>query len=164
MEQWSIIPEFPQYSVSDQGRVRKTGTNRILKVSVATGHHPFVSLLTDNGMTRRGLAPLVAKAFVPMPARCETPTPIHLDGNPMNCRADNLQWRPRWFAQKYTRQFTQDLENNNAVRNIDTGKIYNDIWEVVVEQGVLFNDVVKSIINKTYVYPLYQRFEWVDPE
>jgi hypothetical protein len=113
----------------------------------------------------RGLALLVCSAFVPLPQhRCDVPTPIHLDGDFQNCRPDNLVWRPRWFAQKHTAQFKQNLQNPNAVRNIDTGVVYHDIWDVVFEQGVLFNDVVKAVINKTYVFPLFQRFEWVDPD
>lgn len=165
MERWLPIEEYPEYCVSDQGRVRRDGRDKILRISVATGGNPFVSLSTRNGQVRKGLALLVARAFVPLPPyRCDTPTPIHLDGDQLNCCADNLQWRPRWFAQKYARQFNQHLDNDNAVRNIDTDRVYNDVWEVVFEHGVLFNDVVKSIINKTYVYPLYERFEWVDPE
>ncbi len=113
----------------------------------------------------RGLAQLICQAFVPMPKnRIDTPTPIHLDGDFKNCRADNLAWRPRWFAQRHTAQFRQNLENPNPVFNVDTGAIYDCVWDAVFAEGLLFNDIIKSIVNKTYVFPSYHRFEWLNPD
>lgn len=165
MEQWLRLLDFPGYSVSNMGRVRNDRTSSILALGHSKSNHPFVKMWRHERQVTRGVALLVAQAFVPLPAhRYNTPTPIHLDGDATNCQADNLTWRPRWFANKHARQFTMNLENPNRVRNIDTGVEYDSVWSIVFEQGVLFNDVVKSIINKTYVYPLFQRFEWVDPD
>src|SRR6185503_12013272 len=162
MEQWLPVQEFPWYLVGEEGNVRRVNSEQLLRVSIVTGGNPCVSLQDNEGRwVKRGLAALVCHAFVQFPThRCDTPTPIHLDGDRMNCRASNLQWRPRWFAQKHARQFNQDLHNDHGVRNIDTGVVYENIWDVVFEQGVLFNEVVMAVINKTYVFPLFQRFEW----
>jgi hypothetical protein len=42
--------------------------------------------------------------------------------------------------------------------------VYEDVWAVVFAFGVLYNDVVLSIVNKTYVFPVMHCFEWVDPD
>lgn len=162
MEEWLPLAGYPGYLASDQGRIRKERTGLILSVSQTANGNPYVGLTKDRIQIRRGLALLIANTFLPRPQE-HFDTPIHVDGDLMNCRAANLAWRPRWFAQRYTRQFKLDLYNPNSVRNIDTGDTYDDIWTVVTQYGVLYNDVVSSIINMTYVFPLMHRFEWIDP-
>lgn len=161
MEQWIELEEFPGYSVSDQGRVRNDRNQKILTVSRTNrGNTAMVSIGADNGQLKRGLALLVCEAFIPRP-RSDFNTPIYLDGDTMNCQVRNLAWRPRWFAQKHTVQFRQDLGDVGPIRNLDTGIFYQSVWEVVLEHGVLFNEVIQGIVNKTQVFPLGQRFEFV---
>lgn len=164
MEQWVALRQHLGYSVSSHGRVRNERTGRILSISKTNnGTTAIVSIRNGGHQVKRALALLVCETFYPDPPP-RFDTPIYLDGDRMNCRADNLRWRPRWFAIKHSRQFHQDLGDAGPVLNVDTGIVYQSVWDVVYEQGVLFNEVVMAAINKTYVFPLFEYFEWVNPD
>lgn len=162
MEEWLPIEGYPGYEASDQGRVRNSRGWIINPTRIGDGR-PFVALAVNGAQVQRGLALLICQTFLDLP-RADFNTPIHLDGDLTNCRVNNLAWRPRWFALKHTRQFRQNLGDTGPVRNIDTGHVYANTWAVVFTFGVLYNEVVKSIVNKTWVFPIYHRFEWVHPE
>lgn len=162
MEQWLPLQGYPNYSVSDLGRVRSDSHGAVLAISRTGNARPHVSLMLDRVQLKRGLSLLVAKTFIKSP-RPDFNTPIHFDGDLTNCRVSNLAWRPRWFAINHTAQFATNPGNSGQVRNINTGVVYGDVWDVVVAFGLLYTDVVKSIVNKTYVFPLMHCFEWVNP-
>ena len=165
MEVWKVLEKYDHYSISNEGRVRSDLTNAVLAVATTPGGNAFVRMRQDGRQVARGLALLVAESFVPLPKLpIETPTPIHLDNDLMNCRASNLVWRPRWFALKYTSQFHEDLGEAGPLRDIKTRTVYQSVWDVVHEHGVLFTDVVKATTNKTYVSPTLRCYEWVHPE
>ena len=163
MEEWLPLVGYPGYEASDLGRIRNTQTNTILAISRTGDARPSVALNKNHVQVKRGLSLLICKTFLPS-QRPGFNTPIHLDGDLMNCRASNLVWRPRWFAIQHTSQFYKDLGETSAVRNVETRVVYRDVWAVVFAFGVLYNDVVLSIINKTYVFPVMHCFEWADPD
>jgi len=160
MEVWTTLPDFPEYSISSEGRVRNDRFGKLRKISYHGGY-ATVRFYKNHRTVNRTVAHLVAREFVHRP-RENFDTPIYLDGDKLNCKASNLMWRPRWFAVRHDQQFRLDLpDTTNRVRNIHTGELYENVWHVVFDRGVLFNDVVMSITNRTYVFPLYQSFEWV---
>lgn len=160
METWRQIPDFPRYSVSNRGRVRNDQTERIMALSMNREGILNVGLMHAGTQFRRGVALLVAKEFVPGGTEVFD-TPIHLDGDPFNVRANNLTWRPRWFAVKYKQQFTDGYGVLIArpIRNIKTGEEFPDSFEAAKWYGVLEWDLAQSIEQRTYVWPLYQQFE-----
>jgi hypothetical protein len=161
MEQWLPVREFPGYSVSDEGRVRNDRFGKMRKINHTRDGNLTVAFFVGGRLYNRSLARVVAETFVDRP-RQSFNTPIYIDGDKTNCRASNLAWRPKWFAMRYREQFRLKLPDYpNPVRNIYTGTVYPTVWDVVFDRGVLYNDVVLSIYNKTYVFPLYQSFEWV---
>jgi hypothetical protein len=165
MEQWKTLRGFRSYSVSDQGRVRRNRDERIVAIGITKQRRPYVKLMRQGLQVTRGLALLVCDTFVPLSnPRFENPTPIHLDGNTTNCRAKNLTWRPRWFALEYTAQFARSLNTSRAVRNVTTGIEYADVWAAVIEHGLLFDEILLAICNKTPVFPTWHSYEWVDPD
>lgn len=96
MEIWKKIEEFPDYEVSNQGRVRRPG-------SVWNGHKGHIAVGTDRGggymvvgLTKgkkhysRLMHRLVAQAFIPNPNN--KPCVNHIDCNPSNNNVDNLEW------------------------------------------------------------------------
>jgi len=87
-----------------------------------------------------------------------------MDGDRYNNRVDNLVWRPRWFAVQYNRQFRKRYENriDCLIRDVNSGKIYSDSFECATRCGLLENDLVGSILNRTYVGITYQQFEMVE--
>ena len=160
MELWKKIPEFPRYSVSNEGRVKNDLTGRIMRCALNQQEVLNVGLM--NGHQRHRSVPLlVATAFVS--GRSEIfDTPICLDADPWNCRANNLVWRPRWFAVRYKRQWRdQDIGIllNRQIRNCNTGEVFADSRECAMWYGLLEWDLFQSIQHRTYVWPLYQQFE-----
>jgi hypothetical protein len=167
-ETWRPLDEFPNYAVSTFGRVINTSTDLIKRGTCNQAGILVVNLRAENRQHIRSVAVLVVNAFMDDPRRPpHFDTPIHLDGNKRNCRVDNLQWRPRWFARKYHQQFS-DYERKfrfgikRPVRNVETGEEFPTSWEAAIKYGLLDFDIMMSVANRTYVFPLYQRFEVIE--
>lgn len=120
----------------------------------------YVGLVSEKKQYNRSVARLVAESYLPPPDQQHFDTPIHLDGNLDHCWLENLEWRPRWFANKYTWQFCQEFDEHPPIRDKKTGVIYKNIWNVVSLKGLLYIDVVRAINECTYVFPTMDLFEW----
>jgi hypothetical protein len=95
IEEWRTIKEFPDYEISNLGRIRRLTTQRrwkaghIRKIS-SNGRYPNVSLYKNGRGYMRYIHRLVMEAFVgtcPPNQECN-----HKDGNRMNFSLDNLEW------------------------------------------------------------------------
>lgn len=162
-EYWASIDLFPDYAVSDHGRVRSKRTDRILSLNPNQFGVIQVGLMRDGVQHHRSVPLLVAKAFLPyIPGPFDTP--INLDGDRQNNHISNLVWRPRWFAIRYNRQFRYPYENHIDAPIIDlkTGLISENSFECSKRYGLLEKDLVLSILNRTYVWPTYQEFGIVE--
>lgn len=162
MRDWRIIAGAEGYEVNEVGEIRNVNSGRILKTHVLRSGHVTVGVTSDEGeRVKRYVSHLVATAFqIPHPPRYDTT--IHLDGDLENCDATNLQWRPRWFALKYTYQFrTLRGYRTLPIRNVDTGEIYLDVWDLIIQQGLLLNDIKRSINECTVAWPTMHRYEWI---
>lgn len=158
-EYWKQIDQFREYSVSNHGRIRTDRTDRILSVSPNQFGVVQVGLMKDGVQYHRSVPLLVAKAFLPIkPGPFDTP--INLDGDRRNNHVDNLVWRPRWFAVRYNRQFRYPYPNRifSQIADIKSGEITENSLECAKRYGLLEEDLVISILNRTYVWPTYQEF------
>ena len=158
-ERWETIEYFPEYSVSDHGRIRTDKTGRILALNENQFGLLQVGLMRDGEQKHRSVPLLVAKAFIPQsPGPFDTP--INLDGDRHNNHVSNLAWRPRWFAIKYNQQFRYTYENPilAPVIELKTGEVSEDSTECAKRYGLLEQDLVLAILNRTYVWPTYQEF------
>lgn len=91
-EQWRVIVRFPNYEVSDLGRVRRRETKRILKLILRDGHGKYLvaPLSAYPKIHQRPVHQLVAHAFLgPQAKGIEV---RHLDGVPTNNRLANLAY------------------------------------------------------------------------
>lgn len=160
--QWVELDEFPDYALSNHGDIAnmKTGTPR--KSSINQQGIPKISLYQDSRLYTRSLAVMVAEAFVERPDP-HFDTPIHLDGDRMNCRADNLAWRARWFAIMYHKQFRNEHLHLDKAPRVETnsGREFETALEVVTTYGVLYIDVFNSHFNNTPVFPGGLRFRMI---
>lgn len=164
-EKWAVVPEFPDYMISDHGTVMNSRTGRILKPSVNT-HGLLKIKFSDQGVQHtRGLAQLVATEFVqkpdvdPLAGECDSV--ILLDGDKTNVAAWNLAWRPNHFAWKYTRQMNIDHPHwyyNLEVENTTAGCAYPSIVEAGMAEGMLFDDIWRSTFTGSLVFPTSARF------
>lgn len=99
-EQWlSVVGYEGWYEVSDLGRVRRIRAGRGVKVGRILHDHArpdgrrCMTLNKQRVMRTHLIHRLVALAFHPLPDYpCEV---NHIDGNPANNRADNLEWVTR---------------------------------------------------------------------
>lgn len=162
-EAWHPIDKFPEYSVSDQGRIRSEKTGRILSLNENQYGVVQVGLMRDGVQYHRSVPLLVAKAFLP-PVHEAFDTPINLDGDRHNNRLENLLWRPRWFAIRYNQQFRRPYETpiRRRILDITTGEVSENSLECAKRYGLLEQDLVLSILNRTYVWPTYQQFQIFD--
>ena len=156
-ELWAMIPEFPQYQVSSYGRIYNSRFGRMLRTSRTTEGHVKVNLVSDRDQKKhtRSVPKLVAEAFVEPPTpRCDCV--VLLDGDLFNVNAENLVWRPNWFAWKYARQVkTQQPDHyyNLPIINTVTGDKYDSIIETGMTEGLLFDDIWRSTYTGASIFP-----------
>ena len=147
MERWKPIQDFEDYLVSDLGMItRSRTTNRTLSYHRNQRGILSVTLRRGGVQYRRSVAGIVARAFVP---NCggkwdvEFNTPIHLDGDKDNCAADNLAWRPRWFAIRFHQQFDSIPPAwRNPVVDLDTGTTYDSLVDAAKTHGFLMRGLI----------------------
>jgi len=92
MEEWHIIEDFPNYSVSNLGNIKNNKTNRIMKLNVKGGYY-HISL--NNGYCKKGLKVhrLVALAFINNTEN--KPEVNHINKNKLDNSVSNLEWATR---------------------------------------------------------------------
>lgn len=161
-EEWRSIENFPGYSVSSHGRVRKDETDKIMAMVRNQIGLLHVGLTRDNMQHRRAVSRLVAEAFVKEHITEAFDTPINLDGDRMNNRAWNLVWRPRWFAIRYVQQF-EPLPRSLAqpLEDIRTGDVFETSWIATTTFGLLHRQLVIATLDFQEVWPTRQRFRLI---
>lgn len=162
-ELWKKISLFDEYSVSNFGRVRSDKSERILSLNLTQYGLVQVGMMREGLQRHRSVPLLVAKAFIPEPGG-PFDTPINLDGDRWNNHVDNLLWRPRWFAIKYNQQFRYPYPNPiiEPLVDLKTGVVSANSRSCARQYGLLEQDLVLSILNRTYVWPTYQEFGVVE--
>lgn len=92
-EVWKQIPDFPNYSVSNEGRVKNVKFNRLISQHFDKDGY-CLAPLSHKGKTKTArVHQLVAKAFIPNPDILLVPD--HLDLNKANNQVSNLRWATR---------------------------------------------------------------------
>lgn len=91
MELWKIIEEFPNYIVSDKGRIACLNSRTIVNNYYYSYGYKNINLYNeDNKPHSKRVHRLVATAFCPNPNnyRCVK----YIDDDKSNLCADNLEW------------------------------------------------------------------------
>lgn len=158
--QWVELAEFPDYAISDEGDIANIKTGMPRRPSINQQGILKISLYREGRLVTRSVAVIVAQAFLPPPEHDHFDTPIHLDGERQNCRADNLMWRPRWFAIKYHKQFRFEEFHTQYVNliELESGARYSSLKEACMANGLYWYDVVKSFTEETFVPFTQQEF------
>lgn len=161
-QEWASLEtlHFPGYEVSNDGLVRNERTGYILKHSTNQEGIVRVGLMRRDINRQRTavMVRLVARMFVQ--GRSATfDTPIQLNGNREDCTAENIMWRPRWFAVKYFRQF-DDKEPlmRTKIYDVETSEEYTDSRQAAMKHGLLEEDIVKSVVNGDPCFPTWAIF------
>lgn len=159
-DDWRPVEGFPGYSINLLGQVRRDSSKRLLASRINQYGVPYVGLMRNWRQCSRSLPRLVALAFLSPPSDIFD-TPIQLDGDPLNCRVDNLMWRPRHYAVKYKQQFEERYDNpiDEPIHAINEGERFPNSFATACRYGLLEREVVLSIVHKTPAWPTYQIFE-----
>lgn len=152
------IEDFPGYAVNPEGVVINFETEREMVLSPTENGDLTVGLMRDGVQHRRSVKGIVARTFVEGQTQ-RFDTPILLDGDKHNLNADNIVWRPRWFAWKYANQFSEPYPDWYYRGPIMSGNMrYHAILEAAMIHGLLCNDIRMSIHNESPVFPTRQVF------
>lgn len=155
-DQWSTITFYPNYVVSTEGAVvRLEPLRREMRPYILPDGSVGVKLSNWEGQRQHLVRRLVAEAFVPrFNDLCDSV--IHKDDNKLNCNASNLEWRPRWFAWKYSRQFREPrLEEwyQIAIMNETTGATFPNLIEAGIHDGCLWREMWNFVNTDEFVFP-----------
>lgn len=86
---WVVLPDFPNYEVSDQGMVRRVG-GELRRLSQHRSGYMQVQVRNDRGPSTKLVHRLVAAAFLPAVPGCEFVD--HRDSDKTNNAVSNLRW------------------------------------------------------------------------
>lgn len=153
MVRYMVIPEFPDYEVSDEGDVVNDRGQSMTRSPTQYGDLT-VGLMLGGVQFRRSIKGLVARAFVE--GRSDIfDTPIILDGDRNNLHYTNIKWRPRWFALMYHQQWDRVDQwwFVGPVVDTTTNIEYEHIMAAAIHTGSLVHDVRTAMMNRTPVFP-----------
>lgn len=135
-EFWKKIEEHPNYSVSNEGRIRNDKTGKLIKPFhigkfgqqyCAVDFYPKKNIRVHR---------LVAKAFLPNPENKREVN--HIDGNKFNNSVDNLEWvsgsencKHAYDVLRRKKFFGSNNHNSKKIMRVEDGKIYGSLSEAV---------------------------------
>lgn len=123
-EIWKVIEEFPNYEISNFGRVKNLSLNKIMTNCLDEDGYHILGLRKDNKRTTRKVHRLVAIAFIPNPNNL--PYVNHIDHNRINNKVENLEWSSikdntsEAFRDKSTLSKAVIAKTNNQIIEFET--------------------------------------------
>jgi len=131
-EIWKNIINYPDYQISNKGRIKNVITNTLMKIAKQGGYFR-ISLISPEGNRKHYyIHRIVAQAFLDNPEN--KPNVDHIDRNRLNNNLENLRWatnaeqNQNKSKQKSHKKFFKDKE----LLNYDD-EIWKDINEFIPE-------------------------------
>lgn len=146
MEIWKDIQGYEGiYMVSSLGNIKTLATNKITNGWVHCKYgHKKVRLYKNKKAKDFYLHRLVAMAFIPQIEL--KPYVNHIDSNPKNNAASNLEWCTQLENMRHA-SLNGRLDNNPMsvkVKNTITGEVYKSIKAAAIANGIKPNTLVYS--------------------
>ena len=143
-EEWRPIPRYPEYEVSNMGRVMNPNRATLMKQRI-NDHGYYQTQLTKDGKchTER-VHRLVGEAFI------EGGSPEldvnHMDGNKTNNRVENLEWTTR--AENTKHAFDTGLKKpsrQQKVKCVETNVVYDSIRECYRQTDCNYSEISRQL-------------------
>lgn len=131
-EEWIVVNGFPDYSISNYGRLksRRCATEKVLGGATHAGGYTLYQLKSPDGAKCARLAHrLVALHFLPPPEDGQTDV-CHNDGNPNHNHFKNLRWDTHQANQMDMREHGTMQDGEKCV----TGRLTSDQIAIIRDQ------------------------------
>lgn len=138
-ETWKQTIIFPGYEISSFGRIRNAGGEIMKPSSNGNGYLKFRRRV--NGMFRSEYVHrLVARAFIPNPYG--KPCVNHIDCNPSNNSADNLEWCTQAENIAHMKKLGRNKRSNEWIEHLYDGFENAGIFRPVLGRNLSTGDCV----------------------
>lgn len=116
MEEWKIINNYPNYSISNLGNVKNNRTGKLLKGRLSRKGYLRVGLYSDDDKTKNkniSIHRLVGDSFLENPDNKSSID--HIDRNKQNNNISNLRWA------------TNEEQSRNQKKRVGCSSIYKGV-------------------------------------
>ena len=160
-EEWKKIEDFPNYSVSNLGRVRNDRTGKILKPGKNRCGYRQVILSQGHCKSRVfSVHRLVADAFILNPEN--KPELNHIDGDPSNNQVDNLEWCNRSENILHSYRVLNHKRSTKQIIRVEDGRVFNSVKEAMLACGLKrLNDISDCLRGKRHTAAGYHWLYYV---
>lgn len=159
-ERWAAIQGFPNYLVSNLGRIKNVKFNRVLNPSLSKKNgYLRVNLCSDNKCVTKLVHKLVVDGFIG-----EIPNGLeinHIDGIKTNCKIENLELVTPSENVRHAFKIGLRRPTYKKVMCVENGKIFKSLKEAAEKMGVNRTHVSMVISGKAPSAKGYH-FEIVD--
>lgn len=166
---WKQLEGYSRYEISDTGLVKNLKTGKFILGSISQGY-VCVTLYPDEGKQKaQRLHRVVAKLFCPNDNNVVIVN--HLDGNPLNNNASNLEWTT---ARKNTQhaaalgKLSGGKTNSKSVRRIclQTGEIkeYTSITNAQEDTETITHSAIVNVCSGRHQTVGGYKWEYINPE
>lgn len=133
------IPNYPDYFITEDGKVYSFKTNKFLKPRRNKSGYLFVTLCNEEGQKQFYLHRLVALVYIPNPNGFDTVD--HIDYDIENNNISNLRWLDRSENSRQTRRL-------RPVRCIETDQVFSSISEAAQAVGGVVTNICACLRGK----------------
>lgn len=168
LEEWRQIRGFPDYMISNLGRVKslsrdyKYGSHDDMILSPTDRRGYFRVTLFQNGKRHyKAVHRLVAESFISNPNNL--PCVNHKDENRINNRVDNLEWCTHKYNSRYgsAREKISKRVSRRVEQYTKDGKLIKT-WDSMTLASEVIGVTVSSISHSCRYFPKYSAggFKW----
>lgn len=166
-EIWRPVDGFPDYQVSSYGNIVHVERPNLIR-KTTLNHQGFPNLVLFNkehpgARYLRQVNKLVATAFLGRPP-AKMDAVWHINGDLQDCHADNLKWDMRARVMEWNemhREGEPKFRTPQVMIN-ETGRIYNNAFEVALAVGDIETAVVGHIERYPPQYADRARYKYVE--